>query len=201
MPSISLPGKRTRTRVTRVRLALLVGAVVLAQAVIVVEWLRGRPIQYPVVAGAGILMSLLTFVRFGGMARNIAVQHERRRAAIQVVQAGDQERIKLVADLAIEQPSSDLASEVETVLYRIAQEALSNVRMHARADHAWVTIDGTDDGQVRLRVRDNGVGFDPAHASRLLTEGALRPGRHARAGHLRGRSVRRAVGPRTGHHR
>jgi signal transduction histidine kinase len=257
MPSISLPGLRTRTRVTRVRLALLVGAVVLAQAVIVVEWLRGRPIQYPVVAGAGILMSLLTFVRFGGMARDIAVQHERRRAAIQVVQAGDQERIKLaadlhdgpvqevamlsytthlvrnqlargnlgrademleelqrnleaqvrelrqvmtalrppvldqhglaaalqqhveqfeneheiVADLAIERPSSDLASEVETVLYRIAQEALSNVRKHARADHAWVTIDGTDDGQVRLRVRDNGVGFDPAHASRLVTEG------------------------------
>jgi signal transduction histidine kinase len=99
MPSISLPGQRTRTRVTRVRLALLVGAVVLAQAVIVVEWLRGRPIQYPVVAGAGILMSLLTFVRFGGMARDIAVQHERRRAAIQIVQAGDQERIKLAADL------------------------------------------------------------------------------------------------------
>jgi signal transduction histidine kinase len=32
-------------------------------------------------------------------------------------------------------------------------------------------VDGTDDGQVRLRVRDNGVGFDPALASRLVTEG------------------------------
>jgi hypothetical protein len=45
MPSISLPGRRVRARVTRSRLALLVGAVVLAQAVIVVEWLRGQPIQ------------------------------------------------------------------------------------------------------------------------------------------------------------
>jgi signal transduction histidine kinase len=232
MPSISLPGLRTRTRVTRVRLALLVGAVVLAQAVIVVEWLRGRPIQYPVVAGAGILMSLLTFVRFGGMARDIADLHDgpvqevamlsytthlvrnqlargnlgrademleelQRNLEAQVrelrqvmtalrppvldqhgLAAALQQHVEqfeneheIVADLAIERPSSDLASEVETVLYRIAQEALSNVRKHARADHAWVTIDGTDDGQVRLRVRDNGVGFDPAHASRLVTEG------------------------------
>ena len=34
-------------------LALLVGAVVLAQVVMVVEWVRGHPIEYPVVAGAG----------------------------------------------------------------------------------------------------------------------------------------------------
>jgi signal transduction histidine kinase len=74
-------------------------------------------------------------------------------------------------DLTIERQASDLASEVETVLYRIAQEALSNVRKHARADHAWVTMDGTEDGQVRLQVRDNGVGFDPGQASRLLAEG------------------------------
>jgi hypothetical protein len=43
MPSISLPSRRIRARVTPGRLALLVGAVVLAQAVIVVEWLRGQP--------------------------------------------------------------------------------------------------------------------------------------------------------------
>ena len=78
---------------------------------------------------------------------------------------------QIVADLAIERQADDLASEVETVLYRIAQEALSNVRKHARADHAWVTMDGTDDGKVRLQVRDNGVGFDPSQAGRLVTEG------------------------------
>jgi signal transduction histidine kinase len=257
MPSISLPGRRTRARVTRGRLAMLVGAVVLAQVVLVVEWVRDQPIAFPVVAGAGILMSVLTFIRFGGMARDIAVQHERRRAAIQIIQAGDQERTKLaadlhdgpvqqvamlsytahlarkqlargnpgrademleelerelegqvrdlrlimsalrppvldnrgleaalqhhvqqfenehkiVADLTIERATDDLASEVETVLYRITQEALSNIRKHARADHAWVTMDGTEDGQVRLRVRDNGVGFDAALASRLAAEG------------------------------
>jgi signal transduction histidine kinase len=78
---------------------------------------------------------------------------------------------KIAADLSIERPTDDLASEVETVLYRITQEALSNIRKHARANHAWVTMDGTDDGQVRLRVRDNGVGFDPAQSGKLVEEG------------------------------
>jgi signal transduction histidine kinase len=68
-----------------------------------------------------------------------------------------------------EEPNASL--EVKEAVYRIAQEALSNVRKHARADHAWVTMDGTEDGQVRLQVRDNGVGFDPGQASRLLAEG------------------------------
>jgi signal transduction histidine kinase len=46
----------------------------------------------------------------------------------------------------------------ETVLYRIAQEALANVAKHARARHAWVTLDAAvDHGQ--LQVRDDGTGF------------------------------------------
>lgn len=46
----------------------------------------------------------------------------------------------------------------ETVLYRIAQEALANVAKHARAGHVWVTLDAAGD-QVRLEVRDDGTGF------------------------------------------
>lgn len=44
------------------------------------------------------------------------------------------------------------------MLYRIAQEALTNVAKHARARHAWVTLDAAGD-QVRLQVRDDGNGF------------------------------------------
>lgn len=51
-----------------------------------------------------------------------------------------------------------LASEVELVLYRIAQEALNNVIRHAKAADAVLHIAYTDK-EVQLEVSDNGVGF------------------------------------------
>lgn len=46
------------------------------------------------------------------------------------------------------------------VLYRIAQEALGNVRRHAGARHVEVVVEGRDHG-FATRVTDDGVGFDP----------------------------------------
>jgi PAS domain S-box-containing protein len=54
-----------------------------------------------------------------------------------------------------------LPSEVETTLYRIAQEALTNVAKHSRATHVDLIVERRSD-QVVLIVEDNGVGFDPA---------------------------------------
>ena len=51
-----------------------------------------------------------------------------------------------------------LESEVETMLYRIAQEALTYALMHAKADQIWITLDYTR-GPC-LCVRDDGIGFD-----------------------------------------
>ncbi len=51
--------------------------------------------------------------------------------------------------------------EARTILYRIAQEALTNVRKHARAEHAWIELSSEGEG-VRVRIRDDGVGFDPS---------------------------------------
>jgi PAS domain S-box-containing protein len=56
-----------------------------------------------------------------------------------------------------------LASQVETTLYRIAQEALTNVAKHSRATHVDVILERRVD-QVVLIVEDNGVGFDPGDA-------------------------------------
>src|SRR5579859_1928380 len=54
-----------------------------------------------------------------------------------------------------------LPAEMETALYRIIQESLTNTAKHAHARHAWVTL--TDDGLLmRATVRDDGVGFDAA---------------------------------------
>ncbi len=53
-----------------------------------------------------------------------------------------------------------LPSGIEDHLFRILQEALSNTLRHARANHIAVKL-FTQQGQVRLRVSDDGVGFDP----------------------------------------
>ena len=50
--------------------------------------------------------------------------------------------------------------EIETVLFRIAQEALTNIAKHARAERATVRLTYSDDA-VQLTVRDDGRGFDP----------------------------------------
>jgi PAS domain S-box-containing protein len=54
-----------------------------------------------------------------------------------------------------------LMSEVETTLYRIAQEALTNVAKHAHANKVDIILERRDD-TVFLIVEDDGVGFDPA---------------------------------------
>ncbi len=52
-----------------------------------------------------------------------------------------------------------LSTEMETVLYRIVQEALTNVAKHAHANKAWVTLQG-DASVIVATIRDNGQGFD-----------------------------------------
>jgi PAS domain S-box-containing protein len=56
-----------------------------------------------------------------------------------------------------------LASEAETTLYRIAQEALTNVAKHAQAENVDVILERRSD-HVLLIVEDDGVGFDPGDA-------------------------------------
>ena len=52
-----------------------------------------------------------------------------------------------------------LSAAEELVLYRIAQEALTNVARHADAQHAEVALERVD-GHLRLTVRDDGRGFE-----------------------------------------
>lgn len=52
-----------------------------------------------------------------------------------------------------------LAPELETALYRIAREALQNVRKHSHASDVQVSLTAQN-GHLRLVVRDNGEGFD-----------------------------------------
>jgi len=53
-----------------------------------------------------------------------------------------------------------LPPQVETTLFRVAQEALTNVRKHARASRVNVSLERLQ-GTVSLLIRDNGCGFRP----------------------------------------
>jgi two-component system CheB/CheR fusion protein len=54
-----------------------------------------------------------------------------------------------------------LPAEIETVIYRVAQEALTNAAKHAGARHVSVSVVfERRSGQVRLTVEDDGRGFD-----------------------------------------
>lgn len=56
-----------------------------------------------------------------------------------------------------------LPAAVQLHLIRIVQEALTNVRKHARAGRAWVHC-ARDGDDLVVRVSDDGVGFDPGAA-------------------------------------
>jgi signal transduction histidine kinase len=58
-----------------------------------------------------------------------------------------------------------LAPDTELVLYRIAQEALTNVAKHSQANTVNVDLKLADSG-VSLTIRDDGAGFDSARYSR-----------------------------------
>ena len=65
------------------------------------------------------------------------------------------------------------SSEVELLLFRIAQEALRNVWRHSEASRAWVTVE-FNDGKTILTIRDNGKGFElPKRVSDLASAGKL----------------------------
>ena len=76
-----------------------------------------------------------------------------------------------------------LPFEVETALYRIVQETLTNVVKHARASRVSVVLTRKDDS-VSMIVEDDGVGFDPA---RTRDDGLGLVGMRERVGLLGGR--------------
>jgi hypothetical protein len=56
------------------------------------------------------------------------------------------------------------AAEVETAIYRIVQEALTNVVKHAHAQRVSVLVTRAD-GRIKAVIEDDGTGFDPSDGS------------------------------------
>jgi signal transduction histidine kinase len=242
-------------RLTWQRRFLLTAATLMAPAMLVIQTMRHQPIDVEVNAAGSVVLFILLTARMTGLAGQSARQEERERALTRVLEAAQQERIRLAADLhdgpvqeltamgyglervdrrlqtqdphaarellgqqkeqltevtrtlrnllsELRPPAIDEhglagalklhgdafakqtkvsinvdaqvddrpAPEIETIVYRITQEALNNVAKHARAGHVWVRLRADDDA-VDLIIRDDGIGFDPLQAARLLDDG------------------------------
>ncbi|MEM7801500.1 MAG: sensor histidine kinase [Chloroflexota bacterium] len=53
-----------------------------------------------------------------------------------------------------------ITPEINQTVYRIAQEAISNIEFHANATVMWLEMEAVA-ASLRLKVADNGIGFDP----------------------------------------
>ena len=83
-------------------------------------------------------------------------------AALQHLAQEFSERGDVVANVAFgAAPPGALSDEIKTALFRVTQEALTNVRKHARASQVVISLDVAGDG-VQLEIGDDGQGFDVA---------------------------------------
>jgi signal transduction histidine kinase len=80
------------------------------------------------------------------------LDHHRERSGFQID-----------GELVLPGPSAGaerLDEDLETAVYRLVQEALTNVAKHARASNVRVAVRESD-GELLLEVQDDGAGFDP----------------------------------------
>ena len=86
-----------------------------------------------------------------GLVSALAVLGQRfaERSALEVVE-------RIAPDLP------QLTPEIELVVYRVAQEALTNVARHSGGDHAELRLD-RQDGRLVLTIRDQGRGLAAGH--------------------------------------
>ncbi len=254
MAGLSEPSRRRQARLGRGRLLAMGAAALVAPALLILQRLQGGEPQVVPIAGAWAALFLLVMGRMAGLVRGIErAEAERRRVLDRTVQAAEEERMHVAAELhdgpiqrlavlsydlerakqrmlgnpaavaRVEHAQAALSSEVqglrelmaslrpptldevgleaalrdhvgafarrsgvacsvrvdlagrldgelETVVYRVTQEALLNVARHAGAGRLWIELAGAGD-RVDLSIRDDGVGFEPKGTSSLVRDG------------------------------
>jgi signal transduction histidine kinase len=104
-------------------------------------------------------------------------------AALERLTASISEQTGIRIDFAPALATERLPEEVETALYRIVQESLTNVVKHAQARNVSVLL-ALKSGAVKAMIEDDGRGFDPAERA---AEGFGLVGMRERLGLLGGR--------------
>lgn len=74
-----------------------------------------------------------------------------------------QNQTGIAVELELSLPAARLPSELETAVFRMVQEALTNVARHSGAKSAVVTVTA-DDAALQVEIADRGRGFDAAAA-------------------------------------
>jgi signal transduction histidine kinase len=254
LPRLSGTALTPRARLGPGRLLAMGAAALVAPALLTFQRLLGADIQVAAIAGAWTVLFILVMARMAGLVRGIErSEAERRQLLDQTMNAAEQERIQIAAELhdgpiqrlsvlsydlerakqrvltnpaavarlelaqaslssevqglrelmtSLRPPTLDevgleaalrdqvgaftrhsgiecsvrlalegrLASELETIVYRVTQEALLNVTRHANAKRLWLELEGIGD-RVQLCIRDDGVGFDPMAGADLVRKG------------------------------
>jgi signal transduction histidine kinase len=91
-------------------------------------------------------------------------------AAIEWYTSEFQRRSDVECVVLLDLPEKRLQDHIETGIYRIVQEALTNVARHAKASVVTVRIK-EDTGTIFLQIADNGTGIDAAKVQSPLSTG------------------------------
>ena len=86
-------------------------------------------------------------------------------AALRVLADGVSLRAGIPVEVEIDDSIASTNATAEAAVFRVVQEALTNVGRHARATRGWISI-RLEDGTLRGVVADNGVGLTPPGARR-----------------------------------
>ncbi len=109
-----------------------------------------------ITTGIGDLRSLITELR------PAALDELGTKPALETLAARFERQTDIEVDLDV--TDTRFAPEVESTLYRLVQEALTNIAKHAGARRVAVEI-ASDRARIALRVHDDGNGFDPQRQS------------------------------------
>jgi len=81
-------------------------------------------------------------------------------------------RSKIQVDLDLSEDFERLAADVETAIFRVVQECLTNIHRHSGSPAAKISLRRSED-QVFIEVEDNGRGIPPARQLEMATSGTV----------------------------
>lgn len=117
--------------------------------------------------------------------------------ALKLLANGVKERAGLEVDIISGDLLGRMSQQVETLMYRVVQEALTNVSRHAMADTVEIRV-WVEKGSLKCSVSDDGIGFDSESETVKQSQGIGLLGMKERVAALGGNfSVKSSVGKGT----